>query len=158
MKKRFLSILFAAFMCISMTGCSKNIKLNETKDIKEDQIKLTVLESKEVTIDNPALEKDGFVWEDEANGNYIKVKVTIENYGSSTYTLSGTSFYLEDEPIALLTLSQKDFIEQEIKSGASATGYLYFPVVKTSKMTYMTHMEATSSSSVKVGKYYFKLK
>ena len=55
MKKRFLSILFAAFMCISMTGCSKNIKLNETKDIKEDQIKLTVLESKEVTIDNPAL-------------------------------------------------------------------------------------------------------
>ena len=84
----------------------KSTKLNETVDIKEDSIKLTVLGSEKFTINRPALEIDGFSMENSSNGDYIKVKISIENYGMDPYLFSATTFYLGKEPISLVTMSK----------------------------------------------------
>ena len=159
MKKKLIFAVFAIVFCVFVTGCSKTIKINETTDIKEDNIKLTILGSEQVTINKEALELDGYTMENGSNGDYIKVKMSIENYGSSTYNFSATTFYLGEEPISLLTMSEDDYIDQSIEPGATATGYVYFPVVKSEKMSYyVKNMEVTGSNSAKSNKYVFAIK
>ena len=164
MKKEFKIILISVvvlallFGIILLLGANRAIKLNKVQDIKEDKIKLTVLESEKATINKEALELNGYTMENSSNGDYIKVKVTIENYGSETYRMSATTFYLGKKPIALLTMSEDDFIAQEIKPNETVSGYIYFEVNDSNTMTYYTHMEAVSSDSAKGAKYIFKIK
>lgn len=159
--KKIIIIIILVFLVLGGTIIIINnsaIKLNKTTNIKEDKIKLTVLGSEQITINKPALETNGITWENEANSDYIKVKVSIENYGSETYNFNAMSFYLEKEPIALITMNEEDWIAQEIKPGEIVSGYIYFAAINSNKMTYYTHMEATSENNVKESKYIFKIK
>ena len=149
MKNKLFIALFAIILCVSLSGCSKSKKLNETATIKTDSIKLTVLESEKVKIDEGKLSL--------ANGEYIKVKMSLENYGTETFTWTLLNFSLGDEIPSLNTLSQPDILKNDISSGETATGYIYFPVTDSKKLTYTSKMEAVSQDKVKVEKVEFNI-
>lgn len=149
MKKRIIISLLMITFCMFLTGCSKVLKLNEQADIKADSIKLTVLESEKATINQGELAL--------ANGDYIKVKVTIENYGNETYTWNTLNFSLGGEIPSLKTLTQPDILQDEIAPGQTATGYIYFNDNNSSKLTY-TSKTKNDGKKVKVEKVEFKIK
>lgn len=150
MKKKLLITLFTLFLCVVVTGCSKTMKINETATIKADNIKLTVLGSEKVTVDEGELSL--------ANGDYIKVKMTLENTGNETYTWTLLNFSLGEEIPSLNALAQSDVLKTDISAGETATGYIYFPVTDSNTLTYTSKMEAVSSDTVKVEKVEFKIK
>ena len=142
MKKRTLILSFLLFICLILTGCSSAVKLNKTVTISKDKIKLTVLESERVTIDKG----DMYL----GNGEYIKVKVTVENIGDDVYSWSATSFSLGDELASLLPLSEPDILAAEIEPGKSATGYVYFPVTDSDKLTYTSYFDESGKAEKKI--------
>ena len=150
MKKKLLVTIFVLFLCLIVTGCSKTMKINETANIKMDSIKLTVLGSEKVNIDEGELSL--------GNGEYIKVKMTIENYGSEKYTWTLLNFSLGDEIPSLTVSTESDTLKTDISAGETATGYIYFPVTDSNILTYTSKMETVSSDKVKVEKVKFKIK
>lgn len=150
MKKKLLVIIFTLFLCVIVTGCSKTMKINETADIKMDSIKLTVLGSEKVTIDEGEFSL--------ANGEYIKVKMTIENYSSQKYTWTVLNFSLGDKMPSLNAIAESDALKTDISAGETATGYIYFPVTDSNILTYASKMKAVSSDKVKVEKVEFNIK
>lgn len=164
MKKKLIFIILmlavvtlVGLLVLYMVGRSSS-KLNKTVNIKEDKVKITVLESEKVIINNKDLQIGDYTWKDEVNGNYIKVKLSIENYGSETYNFNAAKFYLGEDSIALATMAEKDWIAESIQSGKTETGYIYFPVNDSKIMTYYTQMEVTNSSTAKQAKYNFKIR
>ena len=83
MKK--LLVLFMVMSCFILSGCTKNNKLNKEVDIKEDYIKLTILSSDSIDI-----EEEDF----DGNGEYIRIKVKVENYGDESYIWSALNYSL----------------------------------------------------------------
>lgn len=150
MKKKLLITLFTLFLCVILTGCSKTMKINETATIKADNIKLTVLGSEKVSIDEGELSI--------SNGDYIKVKITLENIGNDTYTWTSLNFSLGDKIPSLSHLGQTDVLKNNISAGETVTGYIYFPVTDSEILTYTSKMEAVSSDKVKVENVEFKIK
>lgn len=131
------------------TNCI-TVKLGKTADIKEDKIKITVLSSENVKVDEGDLSI--------ANGEYTKVKLTIQNYGETEFIIDPVSFDLDGQVMELKTLGLSDFINTEIESGTKATGYIYFPVTDSEVLKYLSNMKAEDSNSVSFKKTYFKLK
>lgn len=150
MKNKLLIALLAIFLCVTLTGCSKTIKLNKTATIKTDSIKITILESEKVTINEGELSL--------ANGEYIKVKMKLENYGNETYTWTTLNFSLGDEIPSLNALAESDVLKTDISAGETATGYIYFPVTDSNKLTYTSKMEAVGNGTAKIEKIEFKIK
>ena len=140
MKKKIFITIITVLLCIVVSGCSTgSIKLNETTDIKDNKIKLTVLGSEKVKIDEGELSV--------ANGDYIKVKMSIENYGSETYTWTLLNFSLGEEMPSLTTAGQDDYIASDVNSGQTITGYMYFPVTESDKLIYYSKVIGNDSNS-----------
>ena len=148
MKKLLLS-LFAVFVCFMLSACGAT-KLNETVEIKEDNIKFTVLGSETVTIPDDGISV--------LHGDFVKVNVKVENTGTETYKWNALNFSLDDKTIALLALGQQDFLVEEIAAGETVTGYLYFEKTDAKVLTYFSHFEAASTDTAKTVKYEFNIK
>ncbi len=148
--KKIMIMLLVVFTGIMLTGCSKTIKLNEVTDVKSDSIKLTILGSENETINDGNLSL--------ANGDYTKVKMTIENYGTEKYSWSLLNFSLEGDVPSLKVLSRSDVIKDEIKPGETATGYIYFPASNKTKLTYTSSASKVDNGNVKVEKFVFSIK
>lgn len=148
MKNKILLILCSIFMIGILSGCSKVMKLNETATVDTDKIKITVLGSEKVKIDDDM---------SIANGEYVKVKMTIENYGNSTYSWSSLNFSLGDEMVSLNTLGQSDILKSDIEAGETATGYIYFDTTDANKLTYTSNSDVTGDKA-KVETVEFKIK
>lgn len=145
--------LFAIFSIGSAIFTNKNIvKLGNAKDIKADSIKMTVLSSENVTIDEGSLSL--------ANGNYTKVKIKIENYGTQTYNWNTMNFSLGDEPIAMTTVTQSDLLKEEILPGETATGYIYFEQTNKTLLKYVAigNATVTDKNTIEVEKAYFSIR
>lgn len=154
-RKIILSIIIGIillFVVISVGSViytnSVTVKLNETATIEKDKIKITVLGSEKVNINKEL---------SIANGDYTKVKIAIENYGTDTYSWS-YNFSLGDEMVALNTLSEEDNLQADIAPGETATGYLYFPVTDETILEYVSHTQVNDDASASASKTYFKIK
>ena len=144
-------VLFAIFSIGSAIFANNNtVKLGDAKDIKTDSIKITVLASEDVTIDEGELSL--------ANGDYTKVRIKIENYGTQTYEWGLLNFFLGDESIAGTTVTQSDLLKEEIAAGETATGYIYFEQTDESLLEYITHASAIDENTIEAKKVYFKVK
>lgn len=121
MKKRFLFAFVAVVACLFLAGCgsSKTYGLNEKATSNNDNINITVLGVEDVTINEGELSI--------SNGDYTKVKLTIENTGSEKYTWTSLNFSLGDNVEDLKALTQDDYLSTTIEAGKSETGYIYFP-------------------------------
>ena len=144
-------VLFIIFSVGSAIFANNNtVKLGNTEDIKADSIKITVLSSEDVSIDEGELSL--------ANGNYTKVKIKIENYGTQTYEWGLLNFSLGDEPIAGTTLTQSDLLKEKIAAGETATGYIYFEQTNESLLEYISSAVAVDENTLEVKKAYFRIK
>lgn len=131
------------------TNCI-TVKLGKVADIKEDKIKITILSSEKIKIEEGDLSI--------ANGEYIKVKLTIENYGKTRFDIDPLSFDLGGQIMDFKTLGLSDFINTEIEAGQKSTGYIYFPVTNSVILKYFSNMKVKDSNSISVSKTYFKIK
>ena len=150
MKKKLMVMLLVLFAGVILTGCSKTLKLNEVADVTSDSIKLTILGSENATVNEGSLSI--------ANGDYTKVKMTIENYGSEKYAWSLLNFSLGGEVPSLKALGQSDVLKDEINPGETATGYVYFPVTTKTKLTYTSSASSVDNGTVKTQKFEFSIK
>lgn len=143
---RSFSFIVVLLVCVFLTGCSKVTKLNETVEIKNDKVKVTVLESQNVTIDNGELSL--------ANGDYTKVKISIENIGNETYSWTSLNFELGEEGPSLNTLAESDALPMEVSASETITGYLYFPKTDSNVLIYSSNV----SDSGKIEQVQFNIK
>ena len=141
--KKFLKFgLLFIVLTVALTGCGNGAaKLNKTVDIESDSIKITVLGSEQVTVDDSEFSS--------VNGEYIKVKLSIENYGNETYGWSTLDFKLGDEIASFGAVVLPDLIKIEIASGETETGYIYFPVTDSDELTY-TATNLTDKATFKI--------
>lgn len=122
------SLLVLLFVCV---GCTKTMGLDEMFEVEADNIKIKVLDFEDVTVDDGELSI--------ANGDYTKVKVSIENIGDSKYSWTILNFSLGDEEVALNTLGLEDALPLEVEDGETITGYVYFSKTNASKLTYVSN-------------------
>lgn len=98
-----------------------------------------------------------------ANGEYTKVKLTIENYGDKEYSWNFLNFSLDGKTPDSLTLGLSDIIETDIAPGTKETGYIYFPVTDSTLLRCTSYGKVvdvidSDTAKVSVSKTYFKIK
>lgn len=118
-------------------------------------IKITILGSEKVKVDEGELSL--------ANGEYTKVKLTIENYGDKEYSWNFLNFSLDGKTPDSLTLGLSDIIETDIAPGTKETGYIYFPVTDSTLLRCTSYGKVvdvidSDTAKVSVSKTYFKIK
>ena len=149
--KKILITTFIIFMSLITLGCSKIAKVNQTVNIKRDNIKMTVLGSEDVVINNEGLSL--------SNGEYTKVKLSIENYGNKTFKWSLINFMLGDNTPSIKAVAEDDFLKAEIEAGKTVTGYLYFTKTNETKLSYVsTNIAHDEKGNITTTKEVFKIK
>ena len=122
MKKKILISCFIMTLCLLLVGCGAT-PLNKTVEIKEDNIKITVLGFDTETIDE---EMSAY------NGDYIKVEVEIENTGKNSYRFNSFNYKLGGD----FPATPRDEELSEVKPGEKKKGYIYFKKTDKTVMSY----------------------
>ena len=148
MKKIIKSIFMLLLVTILLTGCSKGEKLNTPVAIDSEEIIITVLSSETGTINKEL---------SHANGEYIKVKVSIENKGTEEYSWNNFWNFKLGKEVAAITM-EDDELPNEIAAGTEQTGYIYFKTTSAKILTYYTSPKATSNTDSEVITYTFNIK
>lgn len=142
-------VLFIIMVCFILSGCTKNNKINNEVDIKEDYIKLTILSSDSIDI-----EEEDF----DDNGEYIRLKVKVENYGENPYTWSALNYSLGEGTTKTIDFDGYDPLPNEVPAGETMTGYIYIPMSEYYQLVYYTHMSVNSNKELEPTRYFFKVK
>lgn len=148
MKKIFIkNIVLVLVGVLLLTGCSNAEKINTPITIDGEDIVITVLSSEKASINDEL---------SLANGEYVKVKVSIENKGKEEYTWNNyTDFALGDE-VAAITM-QDDELPNKVAAGTTETGYIYFSTTNSKVLTYYSNPKAVSNDEIEVIAYTFNI-
>lgn len=146
-----IAAVFALISIASVIFANNNtVKLGKVATIETDEIKITVLKSENVTIDEGELSL--------INGDYTKVKIKLENYGKEAYKWGLLNFYLGNKSIALPTLVQPDLLKEEIAAGETVTGYIYFEQTSETVLEYISSAVVIDENTAASERVYFKIK
>ena len=141
MKKKMVFAFIAIFACLLLTGCgSKTYGLNEKATSKSDNISITVLGVEDVTINEGELSL--------SNGDYTKVKLTIENTGSDAYTWTSLNFMLGEKSESFTALTQSDYLPTTVEAGQSITGYIYFDKTDAKEFKFISYSLTSGSQEI----------
>lgn len=148
-----LIVLILTFILMLILASSSNnsygIEVNEKTLIKQNQIEITVHGYEKENISDYIVSS--------YNGDYIKVKVTINNLSENDFSVNVFDMNIVDslnKNSEMPSLIYKDDALSDVKANESKTGYLYF-VDDGKDYTYLIY---SPSSSGQTDSYTFKLK
>lgn len=119
MNKKLFMVFIVIVASFLITGCgNKTYGLNDTATSKNDNLKITILGVEDASINEGELSI--------ANGEYTKVKLSIENIGTEDFTWTSINFLLGDKVEAIGTISQSDYLPARVAAGKTITGYIYY--------------------------------
>ena len=139
-------VIVLLFACFLLTGCSNAVELNKEVEVKIDGVKITVLGSYDDVVDEGELSI--------RNGDYTKVKVSIENTLDDNYSWTVLNFQLGEETPSLNALTMDDALPLEVENGETMTGYIYFNKTDADTLTYIS----TNLNGKKAEKVEFNIK
>ncbi len=84
----------------------------------------------EVTLSNASVDLGGEeTYEQPVGGKFIKIDVTAQNNGASTYLMNSAEYSIYDSSGSKGEVASKDFLLEEIAPGKNHSGSIYFESV-----------------------------
>lgn len=84
----------------------------------------------DVTIDNASIDSgSGETYEQPEGGKFVKIDVTAQNNGSSTYLMNASEYSIYDNSGSKGQVASKDFLLEEIAPGKNHSGSVYFEAI-----------------------------
>lgn len=84
----------------------------------------------DITIDSAEIDLGGEeTYEQPEGGKFIKIDITAQNNGSSTYLMNAAEYSIYDNNGSKGEVASKDFLLEEIAPGKNHSGSIYFEAV-----------------------------